>query len=114
MEESILTSIKLNLGVTEDYTHFDQQILSAINTAMNALTQLGVGPIDGFHITDKTTTWAEYLGDDKRYDCVKEAITIRVRLLFDTPASNNMIEALKEQLKEIEWRLLSTIEHPEV
>lgn len=114
MEESILTSVKLGLGVTEEYTHFDQQILMAINTAMNALTQLGVGPTTGFTISDKTTTWHDYIEDEKRLASVKEILILRVRLLFDPPASGTMVEIMNEQLREMEWRLMSTIEHPEV
>lgn len=114
MEESILTSIKSMLGLTEEYTPFDQQILMCINTAANALTQIGVGPIEGFTIRDKTTTWGDWIGSDVRLEAVKSAMYIRVRMLFDPPASATMTETLKEQLAEIEWRLKSTIEHPEV
>lgn len=114
MEESILTSIKLMLGLTADYTPFDQQILMCINTAMNAMTQVGIGPIEGFVIRDASTTWSEYLGDDVRMEAAKTALYIRTRLLFDPPANGTLEETLKEQLAEIEWRLKSTMDHPEV
>ena len=42
--ESILTSIKLLLGITEDYDYFDAQIITHINSVFMILTQLGVGP----------------------------------------------------------------------
>ena len=114
MEESILTSVKLYLGLTEDYTPFDQQIMMSINTALNALTQLGIGPREGFTIHDASTVWSDWYGDDKRMEAAKLAVSIRVRLLFDPPASSTMEETLIAQKDEIEWRLLSTLNHPEV
>lgn len=114
MEESILTSIKLMLGMTADYTPYDQQVLMCINTAMNALTQVGIGPVEGFTIRDASTTWEEWIGTDPRMEAAKSALFIRTKMLFDPPANGVMDEAYKEQLAEIEWRLKSTIDHPEV
>ena len=42
METSILTSIKKMLGVAEDYTEFDEDIITHINSVFLNLTQLGV------------------------------------------------------------------------
>lgn len=114
MEESILVSIKLMLGVMEDYEAFDQQIIICINTALNALTQLGIGPKYGFTIRDKSTTWGEFLGDDLRMEAAKMDVYIRVRLAFDPPTSGTMQQALEDQKSEIEWRLLSDMTHPDV
>ena len=50
---SILTSIKKLLGIAEDYEHFDQDIIMHTNSAFTILTQLGVGPSEGFFIEDK-------------------------------------------------------------
>ena len=114
MEESILTSVKLYLGLTADYTPFDQQIMTSINTALNALTQLGIGPREGFTIHDATAVWSDWYGEDKRMEAAKMAVSIRTRLSFDPPASETMRSSLLSERDEIEWRLLSTINHPEV
>ena len=42
--DSILTSIKKLLGITEEYDHFDQDLILHINSVFGILTQLGVGP----------------------------------------------------------------------
>ena len=55
--DSILTSIKKLLGITEEYTHFDTDITMNINAVLAILTQMGVGPSSGFAILDKTSTW---------------------------------------------------------
>lgn len=54
--ESVLTSIKKMLGITEEYEHFDSDIIMHINSVFMILTQLGVGPPSGFSIRDKTST----------------------------------------------------------
>lgn len=46
--DSILVSIKKLLGIAADYTHFDPDIIMHINSAFSVLTQLGVGPPEGF------------------------------------------------------------------
>lgn len=71
MATSILTSIKKLIGPTEDDTSFDVDIIMHINSAFFRLNQLGVGPSDGFFITDKTTTWEEFLASRKDLEAVK-------------------------------------------
>lgn len=39
--DSILTSIKKLLGITEEYEHFDPDIIMHINSVFSVLTQLG-------------------------------------------------------------------------
>jgi hypothetical protein len=64
VETSILTSTKKNLGLAEDYTVFDQDIITYINSAFSTLTSLGVGPASGFMIQDASTEWVEFIGND--------------------------------------------------
>ena len=58
--DSILTSIKKLLGISEDYAHFDNDVIMHINTVLMTLTQLGVGPESGFLITSDESTWADF------------------------------------------------------
>lgn len=103
--ESILTSIKKLLGPSEEDTSFDTDIIIHINSALMRLNLLGVGPVDGFTITDKTATWSDYLGATKKFDSVKTYIYLKVRLVFDPPSSSFVVEAMREQIKEYEWTL---------
>ena len=106
MEESILTSIKKLLGMTEDYTNFDTDIIIHINSAFMVLNQLGVGPSDGFSIEDDSATWDEYIPeDDKRLEAIKTYIYLKTRLVFDPPQSGTVMDALKQSIHEYEWRL---------
>lgn len=107
MEESILISTKKILGIAEDYTVFDLDIITHINTAFSTLTQLGVGPAEGFMIEDETAAWSEFdpVGDDRNYNAVRSYVFLRVRMLFDPPTTSYLITAMEKQIQELEWRL---------
>lgn len=103
--ESILTSIKKLLGITEEYTHFDADIIMHINTVFLNLTQIGVGPAEGFFIEDKTSEWAEFTDDAVQLQAVKTYMYLKVKLLFDPPLSSTVIESMNRTIAELEWRL---------
>lgn len=106
MEESILTSIKKLLGITADYTHFDQDIIMHINSVFMILKQLGVGPAEGFYIEDDSATWEEYISDPSQFQAVKTDMYLRVKLLFDASSlTAGTLAAHERQITELEWRL---------
>ena len=104
--ESILTSIKKLLGIDEKDTHFDPDIIMDINSVFSILTQMGVGPSKGFSIMDEDAEWKDFLeSDPDKFSMVRSYMHLKVKLLFDPPLSGAAIEAIKEQIKELEWRL---------
>lgn len=105
--ESILTSIKKLLGIDESYTHFDADIIMHINSALMVLTQLGVGPEEGFMIEDDTSTWISFISEENvaKIEAVKSYVYLKVKLLFDPPLSSAAIESINRQISELEWRL---------
>lgn len=104
--ESILTSVKLYLGIVEEYEHFDRQIIEHINSVFADLNQLGLGPEEGFRIEDKTSTWGEFIPlDNAKFDSVKSYMDLRVRLLFDPPAASAVLASMERQIEKFEWRL---------
>ena len=104
--ESILTSIKKLLGITEDYEHFDADIIMHINSVFLNLNQIGVGPKEGFFIEDETAEWVDFIGDSLPMQAVKSYIYMKVKLLFDPPLSSAVVESMNRQIAELEWRLL--------
>jgi len=102
---SILTSIKKSLGIAEDHTEFDADITMYINGVLSTLNQLGIGPDEGFLIADKTATWESFLGTDPRLNFVPSYVLMSVRMIFDPPATSFGIEAMKEMIKEYEYRI---------
>lgn len=103
--ESILTSIKKLLGIAEEYNHFDQDIIMHINSVFSVLTQLGVGPTNGFSITDKDATWNDFIKDDPKLEMIKSYMHQKVKLLFDPPLSSAVMESTNRILSELEWRI---------
>lgn len=104
--ESILTSIKKMLGIPEEYDHFDPDLIMHINSVLSILTQIGVGPSEGFRIEDDLATWEDFLNDDTDYEAVKSYVHLRVKLLFDTSTlSSAVIESMNRMISELEWRL---------
>lgn len=105
METSILTSIKKMLGVAEDYTEFDEDIITHINSVFLNLTQLGVGPEEGFMIEDDTAVWEDFINDGIQLQAVKTYMYLKVKLLFDPPLSSSVTESFTRMIAELEWRL---------
>ena len=104
--ESILTSIKKMLGIPEEYDHFDPDLIMHINSVLSILTQIGVGPSEGFRIEDDLATWEDFLNNDTDYEAVKSYVHLRVKLLFDTSTlSSAVIESMNRMISELEWRL---------
>lgn len=105
---SILGDIRsLLVGDPED-TSFDLDLMFAINTALNNLTDVGVGPKEGFQVTGDTQTWDSFLGNIENNDTnkrillnrVKTYVELETRIIFDTPNSSYVLEALQKKADE--------------
>lgn len=105
MTDSILDSVKKNLGLGADYDVFDLDIMTHINTVFMNLNQLGIGPTEGFMIEDADPTWDTFLGPQPLLNSVKTYVYLKVRLLFDPPNTSFHIAAIEKQIQELEWRL---------
>ena len=103
--DSILGSTKAALGIVPEYTAFDNQVLMYINTSLATLYQLGVGPEDGLMIDDESTTWDELTGGNRLLNLVITYVHLSVKLMFDPPMNSFATTAMKEQMKELEWRI---------
>ena len=108
--DSILTSIKKLLGIAEDYEHFDQDLIMHINSVLSILTQLGVGPSEGFSIEDENATWNDFIPEDKRLSSIRSYVYMKVKLLFDPPLSSSVMESMNRMINEFEWRLNVAVE----
>ena len=94
------------LGIAEEYEQFDADIIMHINSVFMILTQLGVGPSEGFSIEDNSAIWSDFIQDSTNIECVKSYVYLRVKLLFDsTSLGSPVIEAMNRQISELEWRL---------
>lgn len=114
MEASILKSVKKTLGLAADYTAFDEDILMHINSTFSDLASLGVGPEDGFMISDDTAEWADFVHTgvpDNWLNSIRSYVFLKVRMLFDPPGTSYLIELAKNQILEYEFRLQTSVEY---
>lgn len=109
MEESILKTIKEALGIVDDYTAFDSQIIMHINSVFMILNQIGIGPEGGYQIQDKADAWSEFVvksdWDGELFNLVKTYIAIKVKMIWDPPSSNALLDVYQRQIDEFEYRL---------
>lgn len=110
-KDSILVSTKKVLGLGEDYSPFDEDILTYINSTFADLHQLGVGPVNGFWVEDDEARWPEFLGPDVVLQGFVRTFTAhKVGLMFDPPANSFGIDAKQKLIAEAEWRILIHME----
>jgi hypothetical protein len=107
----ILNDVKEQLGVVAEDTAFDNVIIIHINSVMSILTQLGVGPAEGFMITSDAEDW-DLLYADARLNAIKSYVYLRVKFLFDPQSfgSGFVLSALERQFQEMEWRLNAEVD----
>jgi hypothetical protein len=108
LERSILTSVKKTLGFRKEYTDYDHDVITHINSAFFTLNQLGIGPPEGFAIEDETDTWDDFVHAELNVAAMNALQTyfyLKLRLWFDPPEAPHHVSAMKEQVEELEHRL---------
>ena len=109
-DDSILLTIRKMLGGSAEYDVFDVDLCSFINSSIMKLYQMGIGEI-GFSVDGSEKTWRDYLGDDfEKLRSVVDFIYTEVRMKFDPPSNSFVMNAMKDNLKELEWRLIVQVE----
>ena len=106
---SILNDIKEAVGIVPEYTVFDQQLITCINSTFSTLHQLGYGPKNGFAIEDASSKWRDYVASN-RLNFVRSYVIMKVHVMFDPPTSSIAMDALNKQIAEYEWRITSEVE----
>lgn len=109
MDDSILNSVKDMIAGGAIHEHFDNELIMCINSVIATLRQIGIGPEEGL-VINGSSTWSDLIGDSKMLEAVKSYVAYKVRMMFDPPASSAVSEAIKENIKELEWRLGTTYE----
>ena len=109
--DSILTSVKKIVGISEEDESFDTDLIIHINSVLMILNQLGVGPPEGFSISDKTSVWSDLISDNVYIEAVKSFVSLKVRMIFDPPTSSSVADAINKTISELEWRILCNVEN---
>lgn len=110
---SILHTVKKLVGLSELDDSFDLDLLIHINAAFNVLVQMGVGPADGFSITDSESTWGDLPLSPNTLDMVKSYVCLYTRKAFDPPENGSAMQALNDTLSELTFRLYVEVNYYE-
>lgn len=100
----ILSDIKKMLGCPQSDA-FDSDIQSHINASFMELYQMGIGSNRAFYLETGNEEWTHFSEDKALIESVKTYIYIRVKLVFDPPASSTVLESLQRTAERLEWRL---------
>lgn len=105
--DSILTSVKKLIGIDKEDTAFDPDVIMHINSSFLVLSQLGVGPDEGFYINDDTAVWTDFVSNNMLLlNYVKTFVYLKAKLVFDPPSSSIAVQSMQEMVKEHEWRIV--------
>jgi hypothetical protein len=111
MDESmeILTDIKQMFGIQNTVTEFDIDVTSGINTAFFTLNQLGVGPETPF-MADEDTIWSDFTTQIPK-TLIRSYVHLKTKMVFDPPAASNILEAYKDRIAELEFRMSVVVDN---
>lgn len=105
MNEKILDSVKTICNVAQDDDSFNNDLVLYINSALMVIMQEWHGMDHSFRVVDGSETWEDLLGGDVDYEGVKELVGLKVKLMFDPPTSQAVLQAINDQIKNLEWRM---------
>lgn len=105
LTESILDSVKTNLGILSSYTQFDSDIAMYINSVFSVISQFGVGPSIPFHISSNAAVWSDFSEQVDILYLIRSYVFLKVKLIFDPPSSSSVLTAYTTVSQEYEWRL---------
>lgn len=105
--DSILTSVKKLIGIDKEDTAFDPDVIMHINSSFLVLSQLGVGPDEGFYINDDAAVWTDFISNNMLLlNYVKTFVYLKAKLVFDPPSSSIAVQSMQEMVREHEWRIV--------
>lgn len=110
LSDSVLSSVKKLIGISEDDKSFDLDIMLNINAATSTLFQLGVLE-KPYTVTSKEDTYEDLIpeGTEDVINQIKMYFVYKTRLGFDSSTlSGTVIDVLKDTIREAEWRLMAT------
>ena len=102
------------LGVTQDDTSFDAELLTFINSALAEVNQVGVGPVEGLMIFSEAEEWEALIGNDARLNIVKPYVYLYCKMLFDPPEVGFVLTSMERILERHIWRLMVIADKPKV
>lgn len=108
LSDSILSSVKKLIGISEEDESFDLDIMFNINAASSTLFQLGVLKTP-YTVTSKEDTYSDLIpgGTEDIINQVKMYYVYKTKLGFDSSTlTSTVIQVLEKMINEAEYRLM--------
>ena len=99
----IIDDVKKLLSIESETTEYDLDVISHVNSAFYTLHSLGIGPSSPF-VVDSNTTWDAFVSNVPS-NVLLDYIHLKTALVFDPPTSSAVIEAYKDRISELEFRM---------
>lgn len=113
LTESILRNVRKSVGLSEDCSDYDTDLLMHINNATAILNQNGIGKS---LIVNESTTWEDFQDltqtDGNRYfHMIPLYIALTTKMIFDPPPPST-VQYYASNSEQILWRLKVAYEEP--
>lgn len=113
INSSILLSIKKAIVGPPEYTPFDAELVTYINSQIANLYQLGLDSAKSVVVDGADQLWTDLIpANDSRLQFVKTYVYARVKMIFDPPTSTAQMQALKDAAAEAEFRISVAVDKP--
>lgn len=102
-DDIILTEVKKMLSIEPSVSEFDIDVIAHVNSAFFSLFELGIGPSAPFYI-DAFTAWSDFETKVPK-PIILDYLYLKTKMVFDPPSSSALIEAMKDRISELEFRM---------
>ena len=105
--DNILQTTRSALGLADNTTDFNSEILMHINSALSILNQNGIG-VKGLQVNDGST-WGDFkdplqIRGNWMFNTVPTFVFLKTKILFDPPPPSS-VAFHKAEVDELLWRL---------
>lgn len=116
VNQSILQTVRVAVGLSNDTIDFDTELLMHINGAIGKLNQNGVGNF--LVVENEDQKWidlqdATQVEGNKYFQMIPLFITLSTKLLFDPPPPS-AVQTYQNNIDQALWRLKVAYEQPYV
>ena len=105
IHSSILEDVKKFCQIPDFDDGFDTELLILINSTLMSIAQISAKAQSGTLVTGSEDTWASLIEGDDEMEGIKAYVCMKVKMIFDPPSSSFVLEAYKNEIAELEWRL---------
>lgn len=105
---SILNDVKEDINAPPG-DDFDSTILRYINSACMQLAQIGATNNNIVTVT-ANSEWTDFIVKPQIKAPVQDLVSTLVRLKFDPPASDALVQVYNREIEELEWRIITQLE----